>query len=99
MTMMPTMTLVYSPDGKESGNYRENEIPDGWLRTDPNTIEVAGPSPTPEIKNITADAEAIKVDGNGTSEKETEEQELVRLQAELDKMDEEEAKNTPSSER
>ena len=90
MTMMPTMTLVYSPDGKESGNYRENEIPDGWLRTDPNTIEVAGPSPTQE---------AIKVDGNGTSEKETEEQELVRLQAELDKMDEEEAKNTPSSER
>lgn len=41
MVMGMTMTEVFSPDGKESGKYRENEIPEGWLRTPPTEDEIA----------------------------------------------------------
>ena len=39
MTMMPTMTEVFSPDGKESRKVREDAIPEGWLRTCPEIKE------------------------------------------------------------
>lgn len=86
MTMAQTMTKVYSPDGKKSGNYPADEIPEGWLRTCPDKMEPVISIPEDRTLHISDESK----EGDWPSQ-ETEDEELARLQAEIDEMDAKEA--------
>lgn len=54
---MPNQVYVYSPDGESEGWYYSNEVPEGWVRSDPKAkaAEEAAKGETHEIKEPVAE--------------------------------------------